>query len=289
MLKKPGVIFQIFLFAIIIYLRYFNQVVQGVLESHPMLYALLTFVIFYLFIKLLSTLIIAYYAKRNKIPFHKKDNVHFGIENIANILIAFGFIGFVLRLFGVDPFEIITSATIVAAAIALVTRDYIADFISGLYLSFSNTFGIGDYVKLDNHKGRIIEIGMLKIKILNDDDDLVIMPNFKVYFNEIINYTRRDARIMSIDFQVSLKNMISIEELEKDLIHTLDSFREYIMSKSYNLKVVDMKADYLEIKFQYKLKNIDPLLQREIRKKTMREVFNYISVRSQKKEDHDEG
>lgn len=128
---------------------------------------------------------------------------------------------------------------------------------------------------------------MLKIKILNDDDDLVIMPNFKVYFNEIINYTRRDARIMSIDFQVGLKNVISIEELEKDLIGTLDSFSEYIMSKSYNLKVVEMKSDYLEMKFQYKLKNIDSHLQREIRKKTMREVFNYISVRSQKRENKD--
>lgn len=284
MFKKPGVIFQIILFAIIIYLRYFNQRFEDILDRHQMIYAVLAFLIFYLFIKLLSIVIIAYYSKRNNKPFNKKDNVHFGIENIGNILIAFGFIGFVLRLFGVDPFEIITSATIVAAAIALVTRDYIADFFSGIYLSFSNTFGIGDYVKLDNHKGRIIEIGMLKIKILNDDDDLVIMPNFKVYFNEIINYTRRDARIMSIDFQVGLKNVISIEELEKDLIRTLDSFSEYIMSKSYNLKVVEMKADYLEMKFQYKLKNIDPLLQREIRKKTMREVFNYISVRSQNRE-----
>ncbi len=284
MLKKPGVIFQIILFAIIIYLRYFNQTVEDILDRNPMIYALMAFLIFYLFIKLLSIVIIAYYARRNNKPFKKKDNVHFGIENIANILIAFGFIGFVLRLFGVDPFEIITSATIVAVAIALVTRDYIADFLSGIYLSFSNTFGIGDYVKLDNHKGRIIEIGMLKIKILNDDDDLVIMPNFKVYFNEIINYTRRDARIMSIDFQVGLKNVISIEELEKDLIRTLEGFSEYIMSKSYNLKVVEMKADHLEMKFQYKLKNIDPLLQREIRKKTMREVFNYISVRSQKRE-----
>lgn len=287
MFKKPGVIFQIILFAIIIYLRYFNQTIEDVLAQHPVVYALMAFLIYYLFIKLLSIVIIAYYARRNKIPFDKKDNVHFGIDNIANILIAFGFIGLILRIFGVDPIEIITSATIVAAAIALVTRDYIADFLSGIYLSFSNTFGIGDYVKLDNHKGRIIEIGMLKIKILNDDDDLVIMPNFKVYFNEIINYTRRDARIMSIDFQVGLKNVISIEELEKDLIGTLDSFSEYIMSKSYNLKVVEMKSDYLEMKFQYKLKNIDSHLQREIRKKTMREVFNYISVRSQKRENKD--
>ena len=281
---KPGVVLQILLFAVIIYLRYFNQAAADILARRPMISALMAFLIFYFFIKLISILIIAYYARRNRVSFKKKDNFHFGIENIANILIAFGFIGFILRLFGVDPFEILTSATIVAAAIAIVTRDYIADFLSGLYLSFSDTFGIGDYVKLDNHKGRIIEIGMLKIKILNDDDDLVIMPNFKVYFNEIINYTRRDARIMSIDFQIALKNVISIEELEKDLIRTLNTFSEYIMSKSYSLKVVEMKADHLEIKFQYKLKNIDPLLQREIRKKTMREVFNYISVSSKNRE-----
>jgi|SRR5690606_14435892 len=284
MFMKPGVVLQILLFAVIIYLRYFNQAAADILARRPMISALMAFLIFYFFIKLISILIIAYYARRNRVSFKKKDNFHFGIENIANILIAFGFIGFILRLFGVDPFEILTSATIVAAAIAIVTRDYIADFLSGLYLSFSDTFGIGDYVKLDNHKGRIIEIGMLKIKILNDDDDLVIMPNFKVYFNEIINYTRRDARIMSIDFQIALKNVISIEELEKDLIRTLNTFSEYIMSKSYSLKVVEMKADHLEIKFQYKLKNIDPLLQREIRKKTMREVFNYISVSSKNRE-----
>lgn len=284
MLKRPSVILQIILFVVVIYLAFFNKAAAEIIGKHHMISAIMAFLIFYFFIKILSILIIAYYARRKKVPFKKKDNFHFGIENIANILIAFGFIGLVIKLFGVDPFEIITSATIVAAAIALVTRDYIADFLSGLYLSFSNTFGIGDYVKLDNHKGRIIEIGMLKLKILNDDDDLVIIPNFKVYLNEIINYTRRDARIMSIDFQIALKNVVSIEELEKDLIHTLEDFSEFIMSKSYNLKVVDMKADHLEMKFQYKLKNIDPVMQREIRKKTMRVVFNYISVSSKNRE-----
>ena len=157
------------------------------------------------------------------------------------------------------------------------TKEYIVDFLSGVYLSFSNTFEINDFVKIDHQKGKIVEIGMMKVKILNDDDDIVIIPNSKVYYSEIINYTKRDVRLMTVDFQIALKYIDSIEQLEKEIILSLESFSGYIEPKSYNLKVVEMKMDYLEVKFQYTLILVDMDLQRKIRKKTIREVFNFIS------------
>ena len=203
--------------------------------------------------------------------------MHFGIENIANFTFGTGLFIMFLSIFGINPSELITSLTIVAAAFAILTKEYIVDFLSGVYLSFSNTFEINDFVKIDHQKGKIVEIGMLKIKILNDDDDIVIIPNSKVYYSEIINYTKRDVRLMTIDFQIALKYIDSIEKLEKEIILSLESFSEYIEPKSYNLKVVEMKMDYLEVKFQYTLILIDMDLHRKIRKKTIREVFNFIS------------
>ena len=82
---------------------------------------------------------------------------------------------------------------------------------------------------------------------------------------------------MTVDFQVALKYISTIEKLEQDIIKSLNSFSEYIEPKSYNLKVVEMKADYLDLKFQYTLKEVDMDLQKKIRKKTIREVFNFIS------------
>jgi hypothetical protein len=82
---------------------------------------------------------------------------------------------------------------------------------------------------------------------------------------------------MTIDFQIALKYIDSIEQLEKEIISSLKSFSAYIEPKSYNLKVVEMKMDYLEVKFQYTLILVDMDLQRKIRKKTIREVFNFIS------------
>ncbi|MDP3357856.1 MAG: mechanosensitive ion channel [Lutibacter sp.] len=261
----------------VIYLKFFNSVTSEIITDYYQLQSVLAFVIFYIAINFFSNAAKYFYSKKNNIPVNKKNNVHFGIENIANFTIGAGLFIMFLSIFGINPSELITSLTIVAAAFAILTKEYIVDFLSGVYLSFSNTFEINDFVKIDNQKGKIVEIGMLKVKILNDDDDIVIIPNSKVYYSEIINYTKRDVRLMTVDFQIALKYIDSIEQLEKEIILSLESFSAYIEPKSYNLKVVEMKMDYLEVKFQYTLILVDMDLQRKIRKKTIREVFNFIS------------
>lgn len=261
----------------VIYLKFFNSVTSDIIADYYQLQSVLAFVIFYIAVNFFSNAAKYFYSKKNNIPVNKKNNVHFGIENIANFTVGAGLFIMFLSIFGINPSELITSLTIVAAAFAILTKEYIVDFLSGVYLSFSNTFEINDFVKIDNQKGKIVEIGMMKVKILNDDDDIVIIPNSKVYYSEIINYTKRDVRLMTIDFQIALKYIDSIEQLEKEIISSLESFSAYIEPKSYNLKVVEMKMDYLEVKFQYTLILVDMDLQRKIRKKTIREVFNFIS------------
>lgn len=265
----------------LLYLKYFNPATSEVILKYYPVRAILLFGVFYILVVILSNLAKYFYSKRNKIPRGKKNNVHFGIENISNMVIGIGFFLMLLSMFGVNPVEFITSLTIVAAAIAILTKEYIVDFLSGIYLSFSNIFEIGDYVKLENQKGKILEISLLKVKILNDDDDVVIIPNSKVHYNEIINYTKRDVRLMSVDFQIALKYIEGIAELEKEIISSLRSFSQYIEPKSYSLKVVEMKMDHLDLKFQYKLKQVDMEMQRQIRKKTIREVFNFISSKKE--------
>lgn len=279
--KTWGFIINVAILVAIIYFGYFNPETAKQIAKHHQVKSLLAFILFYIIIDLLSKTIKYFYSKRNKIPGGKKNNVHFGIENIARFTIGIGFVIMLISFFGVNPIEFITSLTIVAAAIAILTKEYVGDFISGIYLSFSKTFEINDYVKIENQKGKVIEISMLKVKILNDNDDIVIIPNSRVYNNEIINYTKRDVRLMAVDFQIALKYINNIEQLEKELISALESFSEYIEPQSYNLKVVEMKMDYLEVKFQYTLKEVDMDLQRKIRRKTIREVFNYISSKKE--------
>ena len=265
----------------VIYLTFFNRTTVPLVLEYSQLKSLMFFVIFYVSINLLSNTAKYFYSKKNKIPKGNKNNVHFGIENIENFLVGLAFIAMLISLFGINPLELITSLTIVAVAVAILSKEYIVDFLSGIYLSFSNTFEVDDYVKIDNQKGKIVEISMLKVKILNDDYDVVIIPNSKVHYNEIINYTKKDVRLMTVNFQIALKYISSIERLEKEIISSLESFSEYIEPDSYNLKVVEMKMNYLDVKFQYKLNVSDMELQLNIRKKTIREVFSFITSKQE--------
>jgi len=279
--KWKFVIYPIILVGII-YLKFFNQTTHSFIQKYNELQSFVAFLIFYISVVFTANLAKYLYSKRNKISTGKKNNVHFGIENIANFTVGIAVIIMLISFFsGVNPKDLITSLTIVAAAIAILTKEYIVDFISGIYLSFSNTFEIGDYVKIDHLKVKIVELNKIKGKVLNDDDDIVIIPNSKVHYNEIINYTKRDARFMTVDFQIALKYIDSVELLEKEIISSLKSFSQYIEPKTYNLKVVEMKVDYLDLKFQYTLKQVDMDMQRKIRKQTIREVFNFISSKKE--------
>jgi small-conductance mechanosensitive channel len=249
------------------------------MNDNQVIHALTNYLIFLIIIDLLSRLLIYVYSRRRRQSIDKKNNFHFGINNIYQVLVGIGFVVTLFGIFGVDFRSLLTSLSIVAAAIAIISKEFINDFLVGLYFSFSEDFEIHDYVKFGEQKGKITEISVLKIKLLNDDDDLVVIPNGKVYNGEIINYTKRDIRMMSIDFQIDIKAVGNIEFLEKDLIQTLEGFSEFIEDKSYNLKIVEMRKDYLDIKFQYRLRKLDRELQRNIRRKTVREVFNYISSR----------
>lgn len=276
-MNKKWILFNAVLLAGIIYLKYFNLTSNRFIFEYNLLRVISSFLVFYISIRLVSQIAKYAYSKKLRIPKDEKNNVYFGIENIARFTIAIGLFIFMLSAFGIDPREFITSLTIVAAAIAILTKEYIVDYLSGLYLSFSNTFGVNDYVKIADQRGKIVEISMLKVKLLNDDDDLVIIPNSKVHYHEIINYTKRDVRLMNVDFQIALKYISNIEQLEKEIIASLRSFSKFIEPKSYNLKVVEMKMDYLDCKFQYTLILADMDMQKKIRRKTIREVFNFIS------------
>ncbi|MBC6995210.1 mechanosensitive ion channel [Neolewinella lacunae] len=279
MLKNLFYFAELLLIALLVYLKYYSAAVSNYLADHTEVRTVFSFIFFVAVVDFVRRSFSRWYARQHRLNPNQKANFQYGLDNIAKLLIGMGLIVSLFAFFGVDIHSLLTSLSIVAAAIAIISKDYISDFVVGIYFSFSKDFEINDYVKLGEHKGKITELQMLKIKILNDDDDSVVIPNGKIYNNEIINYTKRDIRLMSIDFQININNVGNIETLEDELIESLTMFGEFIESHSFNLKIVEMKKDSIDFKFQYTLKRLDQELQRQIRRKTVRQVFSHIAGR----------
>jgi small-conductance mechanosensitive channel len=216
------------------------------------------------------------YQRRNYAKRRGAKNFVYGVENVRKLLLSVVVVVTILSLFGINVPVLFTSLSIVAAAIAIISKEFVNDLIVGLYYSFTDIFEVGDYVKFYNYKGRVADIGLLKIKILNDNDDVVILPNGKVFASEIINYTRRDVRVMSIDFEMDIKSIKNVDQLEEELKDSLATYADVIEENSYLLKIMEVKKDFMEMKFQLRLKNLDRPQQREIKRRVVRKIFNYV-------------
>lgn len=217
------------------------------------------------------------YRKRKHLPKGKLDNVLIGLQNIYYILFVGAVMMTMLAFLGIDYKTLFTSLSIVAAAIAIISKDYLNEIISGIIISFSSELSIDDYIKIGEHKGKIVDINITKIALLNDDDDLVFIPNNKVFSAEIINYTKKQIQKVNIEFDIELNALESLEVLEKNLILCLREYHGSIVQNSFNLKVSKIQKDYISLKFQYVLHQVNMELEREIRKKTVRYVAGMVT------------
>lgn len=244
----------------------------------PTVLVMLRFVIFLFSVSLMVRLLAMIYRHRKHLPYNKKDNVTLGLSNISIMIIAvYGLIsGF--EIIGLKPGQIFTSLSIVAAAFAILSKDFFADIISGIVISFSKEISIDDYVKVGEYRGKIIDINIAKIALLNEDDDIVFMPNSTVFTSDIINYTKKQIKKTSIDFEVPTSNITTIEDLEEQLMVSLSEYHHLIEPNSYNIRVVHIKKDFLVLKFQYSLIQFSREMERQIKRKAVRYIVRNINA-----------
>lgn len=233
--------------------------------------------IFLLFFDLVQFFITRVYRRRKRL--RGDDNFTIGIGHIFNILVVFTLITGTFSLFRVDFKEVITSLSIFFAGLAILTKEYISNLINGMIVTFSGQLSIGDQVKIGEHRGKVVDITLSNIHLLNDDDDHITIPNNTVFISNVVNYSRRTIKKTSIEFEIDLVSLPSVENLETDLIKTLEPYHAFIRENSYYLRVADILKDRVLMKFQYILNEPNKELEREIRRKTIRRLVHLIHER----------
>jgi len=133
---------------------------------------LILFFVLLVAINLTARLVKWWHQRRGYSRKRGAKNFVFGVENIRKLLLIALVIFTFFSLLGVEFSRLFTSLSIIAAAIAIISKEFVNDLIVGMYYSFSDTFEVGDFVKFNGHKGKVVDIGLLKVKMLNESDDL---------------------------------------------------------------------------------------------------------------------
>ena len=213
----------------------------------------------------------------------KRDNFLYGIGHIKKVLFALYAGLLLLAILNISLEKALTTLSLLAAAIVLIAKDYISNFINGMYMTFARVVNIGDEVSIGAHKGKIQDITLSSVHLLNEDDDLIYIPNSVVFSSDIVNYTRREIKKTSLDFEINTLAVKDVVEFENEIIEGMKEFHSNIKLGSYNLKVVSISGEFIKFKFQFLvIEGTDKELERLIKRRTIRHIVKLVNERTEK-------
>lgn len=217
-------------------------------------------------VSLVRMIIVRFYL-RKKSNDPMRSNFVLGVNRIAEILNGGVFLIATILLFGEKPGDFFTSITIVAAAIAIISKDYITNMINGLIIMFSDQFTLGDTIKVGEHEGKITDVTLLNMVLTNEDADLVMIPNNLLLTAQVINHSKQHIKKLTFEFDMKIVPGLDVNEIEHKVREVISEFDQYVKHESFYLKTLAIHKDDVRFKCQFLLNTFKKDLERQIRRK----------------------
>ena len=194
-----------------------------------------------------------FYLKRKNRNTEFKDTFLLGINRIASFLTNFILILAILIASGVDVEKFFTSITIVAAAIAILSKDYINNMINGLIMMFGDQLALNDYIKIGEHTGKIIDINFLNIVLENMEGDKILIPNSAIITGQLTSYSELSLRKVIFGFELPANHIITDEALSTSILEGLSEYNSLIVNNSDSLLIKEINKEGISYEFSVEL------------------------------------
>lgn len=192
-----------------------------ILKTPNFILAILVFVIFWYAGKYMS-----HFIKKVLLKKVGQESIKAVVARISFIVIVT--IGFFLALAILDLDKVLTSvlagAGVVGLAIGLALQGTLHNTFSGFILSFLPNIQIGDWIVTNNHEGRVVDINLRSVTIIEKDNNAVIIPNSKIIDSPFKNFSGTARSRISVECGVGYES--DLEFVKKVTIEAIASVFE---------------------------------------------------------------
>ncbi|WP_417886166.1 mechanosensitive ion channel family protein [Zunongwangia sp.] len=190
-----------------------------ILNLPNIILAVLVFVLFIIGAKYLGKLV-----NRLLTPHVKQDSIRSITVKVLKATIIL--IGFFISLGLLNLNQLLTSilagAGVVGLAVGLALQGPLNNSFSGVILSFLPELQIGDWVETNGYAGTVTEINLRSIKIKQNDNNFVIIPNSKIVDDAFKNYSSTNRTRVIVNCGVGYSSDLEkVKKLTKDTIADL--------------------------------------------------------------------
>ena len=177
--------------------------------------------------------------------------------------------------FGVRPLEFLTSITIVAAAIALLTKEYITNIVNGLIMMFSDQLEIGDKITIGKSTGFIRDITLINMELKSETGEIIIIPNTLALTSEVVNYSKNNSHQVILDSEIPFYSTLLLNDLETTLNKSLGEYSEHVYVDGAQLNIIDRKPESIIIRYQFPIKSGEKVIERNVKKTINQALINW--------------
>lgn len=204
-----------------------------------------------------------------------QPNFVIGIDRLSTLLNIMVILITLMLAFGVRPLEFLTSITIVAAAIALLTKDYITNIVNGLIMMFSDQLEIGDKILIGKNTGFIRDITLINMELKTETGEIVIIPNTLALTSEVVNYSKNNSHQVILDSEIPFYNAIQLNDLENTLNKSLEAFSDFVYVEGAQLNVIERKPESIIIRYQFPIKSGEKATEKNVKKSINQSLINW--------------
>jgi len=148
-----------------------------------------------------------------KYPNVRKEMIVFILRIIKVILILIVIL-FLFTQLGIDIKAIAASLGVGGIAIALASKDTLANFFGSLNIMTDNSFSQGDWIIANDVEGTVVDIRMRTTRIRTFDNAMITIPNSQLANTYIKNYSKR-----KIGRRIKMKLGITYESKMSDIVN----------------------------------------------------------------------
>ena len=111
----------------------------------------------------------------------------------ARVLVILSIAAYILaQIWKVNLGNVLTALGVGSLVMALALQDTLSNLVSGFLLIFESPFKVGDWVRIQNIEGEVMEINWRAVRLKTRDRDIIIIPNGVLGKDTIYNYTMID-------------------------------------------------------------------------------------------------
>ncbi len=155
----------------------------------PYFHALILFSIVYLAIKLCDVFFVDFIiARRRKFlpPSILRDSISFVLYCVTILIIM-------ATVLHINLMPLLATSAVLSLVAGLALQETLSNFFAGVMLATERPFEPGEWIKVGQHIGQVMEMGWRAVKIeIFEEDDYLIVPNSVLAKEQIINFSQPD-------------------------------------------------------------------------------------------------